>query len=738
MLVPEPLSIVRDLARSVPLIGWARAADTNPGVEGVVRLAFQTIARVLPTSLMSPVRRSLTSVRTAPHLIRFSIAASIVVVIGACGSDGTVDPTGVDKLASISIDSPSFQLERGNHQVFTATATDTKGRKVTGVPFVWRVSDENVASVDLNGRVTALGEGTANLTASALGITSGPVGIRVVWQGAAKLTNGDWVSPAAATPSTPLTDSIRVVVLNKAGGPAPGATIQFAVTAGGGTLSATKVTADAAGRAATQWTLGPNVGLNTATATAVDDQGAAVSWVNSSPVTFSVTTSHPLSIVSGSQQSGTILADLPVAPSVKLVDGAGKPRPGIPVTFVATGGGQVAFPIVSTGADGVASPGVWTLGDIPGDQVLNATVESATIAIHATATGTPIRFTAAQVSAGGNATCAISSDGTTSCWGRSALLGIGDTLNRTTPTKISTAVAFKSLVVGLSHTCGIATTDQSLYCWGFDSFTDTAGKATSVLEPMRLGSSIAWTSVATGLEHTCAVSGDQIAYCWGVNTGGQLGVAIADTITRYVPVAVYGGFKFTAVASGIAHTCALTTERTTFCWGSNQNGQLGDGTQLSRVAPTVVGGGLTFQTIGAGEQWTCGLTTAGKPYCWGAIQGGTIQTSPQAVPNSPTFASMSVGGGHACGLTSDGTAYCWGANGGGQLGDSTTTTRTSPVKVVGGFKFASISAGDSHTCGRSLADNAVLCWGINRFGELGDAKAAFRLSPRYIILGVNP
>jgi hypothetical protein len=47
--------------------------------------------------------------------------------------------------------------------------------------------------------------------------------------------------------------------------------------------------------------------------------------------------------------------------------------------FSPTGGGQVAFSIVSTGADGVASPGAWTLGDVPGDQSLLATVESATI-----------------------------------------------------------------------------------------------------------------------------------------------------------------------------------------------------------------------------------------------------------------------------------------------------------------------------------------------------------------------
>jgi alpha-tubulin suppressor-like RCC1 family protein len=670
-----------------------------------------------------------------PRSLPVVVVAAAVVGIAACGSDGKVITDPPDQLASISIDTPSVQLERGNHQVFTATAIDTKGRKVV-VPFVWRTSDENIATVDLNGRVTAVAEGNANLVATSLGISSGPVAVRVVWQGAAKLTNGDWAAPTAATPGTPLTDSIRVVALNKSGTPAANAAILFAVTSGGGSVSVAKVTTDANGRAATQWTLGPNVGANTATATAVDDQGQPISWVNPNQVTFSVTSSKPLSVVSGDQQTATILSDLPVAPSVKLVDGAGKPRQGIPVTFTASDGGQVAFPIVSTGADGVASPGTWTLGDIPGQQSLIATVESATITLHATGTGTPIRYTAAQLSAGANATCSLTPDGIAECWGQAALLGLGDTVNKTKPTKVALDATFKSIVSGLTHTCGIVA-DQSLYCWGFNAFADTSGKTIGSLDPRRLGSNIQWTQVVTGVEHNCGLASDQTAYCWGVNTRGQLGIAIADTVTRFQPTAVYGGFKFTSLTAGVAHTCGLTIDKTAFCWGFNTNGQLGDGTTTSRVAPTVVAGGLTFQSIGAGEIWTCGLTTAGKAYCWGTIVGGSVQTSPQPVLSAPTFASLSVGGGHACGLTSDGTAYCWGANNGGQLGDSTITTRTTPVKVLGGFKFASISAGDTHTCGR-LADNSVLCWGFNRFGELGDSKAAFRLSPRYIVLGVNP
>jgi alpha-tubulin suppressor-like RCC1 family protein len=365
-------------------------------------------------------------------------------------------------------------------------------------------------------------------------------------------------------------------------------------------------------------------------------------------------------------------------------------------------------------------------------------VESATTTVHATGTGTPIHFQASVLTAGGSATCALAADGLAKCWGLFGLVGDGDTLSRTVPTQTKGNRAYKLLNAGLSHVCGI-TNEQQLFCWGFNVFGDTTGKVQGFLEPTQLAKDQQWTQVASGIEHTCVIATDGIPYCWGVNTRGQLGIAIADTVLRFVPVPVYGGFKFATITAGLAHTCALTTDRTAFCWGWNSNGQLGDGTLASRVAPTVVNGALTFQSIGAGEQWTCGLTTLGRAYCWGAVQGvNQAQATPQTYSSAPTFSSLSVGGTHACALTSDGTAYCWGGNNAGQLGDSTTTTRAAPTKVAGGFKFAQIAAGDVHTCGRLLADNSVLCWGLNRFGELGDNKAAFRISPRYIVLGVNP
>src|SRR5438552_18535504 len=74
---------------------------------------------------------------------------------------------------------------------------------------------------------------------------------------------------------------------------------------------------------------------------------------------------------------------------------------------------------------------------------------------------------------------------------------------------------------------------------------------------------------------------------------------------------------FGTVSPGDAHTCGITTDGTSYCWGDNSDGQLGDGTTSDRSTPAAVPGGLSFITVGAGYRHTCGVTNAGAPYCWG-------------------------------------------------------------------------------------------------------------------------
>ncbi len=652
----------------------------------------------------------------------------------SCGGDGSgiITP---QQVGSIIIDVGPTQLERGTRRKFTAVVNDIHGTPID-VPVVWQSSTPSTASFDANGVLTALDTGATLVSASSLGTSSAQIPIQVVWNGPASIATFAWTQPNAATPNAVVSDSMRVLVTNPANALVPGARVLFTVTGGGGSVSPAVATTSANGLAATQWTLGPQPALNSITATVVDTANQPLGFVAHSPVKFSVTAYAALSAVAGNQQTAQILTDLPVSPSVKLVDSLGHPRPGVPITFSATNGGRVTIPTVSTGADGVASPGTWTLGDVPGVQNLVARVESGTLKLQATGTGTPIHYTPLKVALGGFSTCGVDGAGQVTCMGQEPQIGGGDTVSKSVPTAVGASVTLQNIVGSSSHFCGVAT-GGVVYCWGLNALVDTTGHNAGLASvPTQLQSTLAWSQVATGASHTCALTTDQDAYCWGSNQLGQLGTR-GDTTSMFAPTLVYGGFKFSSIASGVNHVCALTPSHDALCWGSNQFGQLGDGTGANRVAPTLVTGGLAFQSIAAGDPWTCALSTAGKPYCWGAVQGiGTVVT-PHGYDSAPVFVSLAVGSFHACALTGDGSAYCWGNNQFGQLGDSTTVSRTDPTPVVGGMKFKSIATGVAHTCGITT-DGALACWGLNLAGELGDKTTATRSVPRFVVLGVTP
>ena len=667
-----------------------------------------------------------------PRVGRMCAALCASLAVAGCGGDIATPVNPTIRLASIIIDGGSRTLERGTKVTLTATSRDTGG-KVTSVPLIWRSTVDSVVTMGPDGKLVAGDTGVAVVTASALGIVSAGIGVHVVWQGPAKVAAFQFNPPVAVTPGGEPGDSIRVIVTNTDGN-AVNATVRFAVTAGGGTVTPAGpalVKVGSSGWAAAKWRLGAAAGQNTVTATVVGDDSLPIAWVTNNPLTFTLKTYIALSVVQGDNQTGSILSPLPITPSIRLVDSAGKPRAAIPITFTATGNGRVAKSVASTAADGTVSPGVWTLGDATGDQQLIVTVEGAKLTLHAAATGTSVRYSAAQVTTAQAATCAMTSDQFVSCLGQSPQIGTGDTASKSAPTLTAGGVHFGALAGNGAHFCGTAV-DLSIYCWGFAAYVDTTGAATTTATPTRLQSNIAWLQVSPGGQHNCAVANDHSAYCWGDNTFGQLGDN--GTTRRFAPQAVFGGFKFNAVASGGSHSCGIVVDGTAACWGSNASAQLGDGTGTNRLSPTAVSGAVHWKSLGAGANWTCGLAEDGNAYCWG---GGTGRTTPGSYTGSPTFTSLSVGAAHACALQSDGKAFCWGDNSSGQLGDSTTTSRTSPTEVVTTFRFASISAGFQQTCGVTT-DGFLACWGRNTVGEIGISVPLLQLTPRYVVVGVKP
>ena len=200
-------------------------------------------------------------------------------------------------------------------------------------------------------------------------------------------------------------------------------------------------------------------------------------------------------------------------------------------------------------------------------------------------------------------------------------------------------------------------------------------------------------SVSVGSNHTCALTTEGAVKCWGANYYGQLGND--SFVESPIPVDVQGFADevVIAVSAGYAHTCAVTLAGDVWCWGNNDEGQLGDGTFFDRYTPVMVNG-FTEKVIAisAGRFYTCALTSSGGIKCWGENDSGQLGYTTGDCDYGPCSnipmdvvgfenegedaIAISAGAVHTCALTSGGGVKCWGSNGVGQLGDGTTDRKS--------------------------------------------------------------
>jgi alpha-tubulin suppressor-like RCC1 family protein len=331
-----------------------------------------------------------------------------------------------------------------------------------------------------------------------------------------------------------------------------------------------------------------------------------------------------------------------------------------------------------------------------------------------------------------------------------AALGCRDAVSPVDPAPdLATAAAtspltFTQISAGNAHSCGV-TTGGLAYCWGLQAFGELGDGTQSTTHdaPVAVVGGLRFSQIRAAVTHTCGLTTDGLAYCWGQNDLGQLGDGSTPT-HHFSPVPVAGGRKFIQIQVGFEHSCALTSAGVAFCWGMNASGQLGIGNQTGpqvcggqpcAVRPVRVTGGHTFRQIRAAGQHSCGLDDARRFFCWGQNDLGQLGDGTRATRLLPTpvagdrrFVQVSTQSYHTCGVTAAQVAFCWGLNQVGQLGDGTTTNRPRPTRVQGGLTFSGLSAGTSHTCGVTVKKQAY-CWGSNEHGELGDGTTTDRHRP---------
>ena len=344
-----------------------------------------------------------------------------------------------------------------------------------------------------------------------------------------------------------------------------------------------------------------------------------------------------------------------------------------------------------------------------------------------------------SIVAGGSHSCRVSASGRAICWGNNDHGQLGDASidGAKSPVVVDVEAQFVAITAGTSHTCAIAR-DGAAWCWGNDDHGQAGGESLgSKAPPSRVEDDHVFWAIAAGDTHTCAVDEYGSPWCWGLNSRGQLGDPSIPESAEPV-LAGKGAIRFVSIAAGSSFTCGLSSNGRASCWGANDAGQLGDGSNFDRTMPVQVASGA-FVSIAAGSNHACGVTPDGDAYCWGRNTFGQLgdgsnvdRNTPVRVRGDARFKSITAGANHTCAVTADGAAYCWGQNTYGQLGTGTPADVAQPVAVVEGHVFASVHAYGAHTCGLSVVGEAF-CWGDNSQNELGDGTHTHRAVPARVI-----
>jgi alpha-tubulin suppressor-like RCC1 family protein len=228
---------------------------------------------------------------------------------------------------------------------------------------------------------------------------------------------------------------------------------------------------------------------------------------------------------------------------------------------------------------------------------------------------------------------------------------------------------------------------------------------------------------------------------------------VVEVKRQPTPLQVTLAQPVTAAGAGWAHTCAVLADGTAACWGGNQFGQLGNGSQalvgcvgglsVCSNGPVVVSGATQWTSVAGGYLYTCGIDNAGAAHCWGAGHLGELGNGGQGDANVPTnvsgglvFSQLSAatGGDLACGISGN-ALYCWGTGYFGQPGTGGVTQLAAvPYRVAPAQSFTAVSVGELHACALDTS-GAGYCWGANGLGQVGDGTTTDRTLPVLVLGG---
>ncbi len=384
-----------------------------------------------------------------------------------------------------------------------------------------------------------------------------------------------------------------------------------------------------------------------------------------------------------------------------------------------------------------------------------------------------------QLTSGDDHRCAVSQTGGLYCWGDNSgrRLGfaeevIGQTIEPS-PKPVDISSLPDKVFIHVSsleaHSCAVSLNGHA-YCWGDNDAGEIgSGQSTNAEFPVQVNrdnllANEKFIKVETGSNFSCGLTDFQNIYCWGSNLNRKLGIGelFIESFNSSIPVKVDSTEKFIDLDLGDQFACAINTSKKIFCWGRNNEMQLGNGTNLpiaGQSTPVQINSNRSFDALSLGNEHAC-AQSADRSYCWGSdefqqdgIAGDNFdaESSPQLINptgNTNGFMAVSAGRIHSCSLDTIGKAFCWGDSRFGQLGDGSALQvdtfifgspnsdnfvgSDSPKPVIWQNTpektFKILSAGKDNTCAITI-DGETYCWGEYNRGQLGvdSADRAFNV-----------
>ena len=209
-----------------------------------------------------------------------------------------------------------------------------------------------------------------------------------------------------------------------------------------------------------------------------------------------------------------------------------------------------------------------------------------------------------------------------------------------------------------------------------------------------------YTALAAGERHSCAIRTDRSIVCWGSNEAGETDA----------PPGTY-----TALAAGERHSCAIRTDpgiadRTIVCWGPNLIEE--EGASGRTDAPSG-----SYTAVAAGERHSCAIRTDRGIVCWGSETDFDGTYLDRTNPPSGSYTAVAAGGRHSCAIRADRGIVCWGSNIGFEVNHAGQAVAPSGA-------YTAVAAGGRHSCAIHT-DGSIRCWGSNEYGQTNPPSGAY-------------